>query len=57
MNAQKAGIDLMPANILTEDPETELSPGITARQLAENVSIAILYKWEEALNFEYNIYP
>jgi cytidylate kinase len=57
LNAQKAGIDLMPANILTEDPETELSPGITARQLAENVSIAILYKWEEALNFEYNIYP
>jgi hypothetical protein len=47
----------MPAKILTEDPNAELSLGLTARQLAENVSIAMLYKWEEALNFEYNIYP
>ena len=57
MAAKKAGVDLMPANILTENPETELSPGLTAKQLANNVSIAMLYKWEEALNFEYNIYP
>ena len=55
--AQKAGVDLMPAKILTEDPDAELSPGLTARKLAENVSIAMLYKWEEALNFEYTIYP
>jgi len=55
--AQKAGVDLMPAKILTEDPDAELSPGLIARQLAEKVSIAMLYKWEEALNFEYNIYP
>jgi cytidylate kinase len=57
INAQKAGLDLMPAKILTEDPDTELSPGLTGRQLANEVTIAMLYKWEEALNFEYNIYP
>lgn len=57
INAQKAGLDLMPAKILTEDPDTELSPGLTGRQLANKVTIAMLYKWEEALNFEYNIYP
>ncbi len=57
INAQKAGLDLMPANILTEDPDAELSQGLTASQLANEVTIAMLYKWEEALNFEYNIYP
>ncbi len=57
IDAHKQGIKLIAAHILSEDPKAELSPGLTALQLANNVTIAILYKWEETLGFEYSVYP
>ena len=55
--SHKAGCDLIPAKILTEEPLDELSPGITANAVANDVSLAILHDWEEALGFKYKIYP
>ena len=55
--AHKAGIDLIPANILTEEPTDELSPGLTAGKAANGVSLSMLHAWEEMLGFKYKSYP
>ena len=55
--AHKAGVDLIPAKILTEEPSDELSPGLTAYKVANDVSLSMLHDWEEALGFKYKIYP
>jgi cytidylate kinase len=55
--AHKAGRDLIPAKILTEDPSDELSPGRSASKVANNVSLSMLHDWEETLGFKYNCYP
>jgi hypothetical protein len=55
--AHKAGRDLIPAKILTEEPSDELSPGLSADKLANEVSLSMLNDWEEALGFKYNCYP
>ncbi|MDD1626506.1 MAG: AAA family ATPase [Methylococcaceae bacterium] len=55
--AHKAGIDLIPAKILTEEPSDELSPGFTASEAANDVSLSMLHDWEETLGFKYKLYP
>jgi cytidylate kinase len=57
MAAHKAGCDLIPAKILTEEPSDELSPGFSAYKVANDVSLSMLHDWEEALGFKYKIYP
>ena len=57
MAAHKAGCDLIPAKILTEEPSDELSPGLSANQVANEVSLSMLHDWEEVLGFEYTRYP
>jgi len=57
MAAHKAGCDLIPAKILTEEPSDELSLGLTAYKVANDVSLSMLHDWEEALGFKYKIYP
>ncbi len=53
----KAGIDLIPANILTEEPVDELSSGLTASMIANGVSLSMLHDWEATLGFTYKSYP
>jgi hypothetical protein len=55
--AHKAGIELIPAKILTEEPAAELSAGLSAGKLANDVSLSMLHDWEEALGFKYTMYP
>jgi cytidylate kinase len=55
--AHKAGIDLIPAKILTEEPSDELSPRFTASEAANDVSLSVLHEWEETLGFKYKSYP
>lgn len=55
--SHKAGFDLIPAKILTEEPSDELSPGLTARSVAGDVTVSMLHNWEEELGFKYKIYP
>ena len=55
--AHKAGCDLMPAKILTEEPGYELSAGLSAAQAANDVSLALLHDWEATLGFKYTRYP
>jgi hypothetical protein len=55
--AHKAGCDLIPAKILTEEPSDELSPGLSAGKLANGVSLSMLHDWEESLGFKYKTYP
>jgi len=57
MAAHKAGCDLIPAKILTEEPSDELSPGLSAYKVANDVSLSMLHEWEETLGFKYKIYP
>jgi len=57
MAAHKAGIDLIPAKILTEEPSDELSPGLSAGKLASEVTLSMLHDWEETLGFKYSCYP
>ena len=57
MAAHKAGCDLMPAKILTEEPADELCAGLSAAQAANEVSLALLHDWEESLGFKYTRYP
>ena len=57
MAAHKAGCDLIPAKILTEEPSDELSPGLSADKVANDVSLSMLHEWEETLGFKYKIYP
>ena len=57
MAAHQAGCELMPANILTEEPGYELSAGLSAAQLADNVTLDLLHDWEAALGFKYTMYP
>ena len=57
IDAHKQGTKLIPADILSEDPNAELSAGLSALDIANAVTIAILYKWEETLGFEYSVYP
>ena len=57
MAAHKAGCDLMPAKILTEEPFDELSAGLSAGKLASEVTLSMLHDWEEALGFKYKSYP
>jgi len=53
----KAGRDLIPAKILTEEPSDELSAGLSARQVANEVSLSMLHHWEKMLGFKYTKYP
>ena len=55
--AHKAGCDLIPAKILTEEPTDELSAGLSAAKLANEVSLSMLHDWEETLGIKYNCYP
>jgi CMP/dCMP kinase len=55
--AHKAACDLIPAKILTEEPSDELSPVLSARRVANEVSLSMLHDWEETLGFKYKIYP
>ncbi len=55
--AHKAGCGLIPANILTEEPSDELSPGLSAANVAGGVSESLLHDWEEKLGFKYSCYP
>ena len=55
--AHKAGCDLIPAKILTEEPSAELSAGLGASKLAGDVTLSMLHDWEEALGFKYTRYP
>jgi CMP/dCMP kinase len=55
--AHKAGRDLIPAKILTEEPSDELSLGLSAGKLANDVSLSMLHDWEKILGFKYKIYP
>lgn len=55
--SHKAGIDLIPAKILTEEPLDELTPGLSASKIANDVSLSMLHDWEEALGFKYKCYP
>lgn len=55
--SHKAGIDLIPAKILTEDPSDELSQGLSAAKVANDVSLSLLHDWEEMLGFKYTMYP
>ncbi|MEI6269409.1 MAG: AAA family ATPase [Methylococcaceae bacterium] len=55
--AHKAGIDLLPAKILTEEPADKLNSGLTASELADQVSLSMLHDWEQALGFTYKSYP
>ena len=57
ITSHKAGCELMPANILTEDPAAELSAGLSAAQLADKVTLDLLHDWEAALGFKYTQYP
>ena len=57
IDAHKQNVKLIPADILAEDPKAELDDGMTAVDIANTVTIAILYKWEETLGFEYSVYP
>jgi cytidylate kinase len=55
--AHKAGRDLIPAKILTEEPSDEICAGLSAAKVANDVSLSMLHDWEEALGFKYKIYP
>ncbi|MCX7098216.1 MAG: AAA family ATPase [Methylococcales bacterium] len=55
--AQKAGCDLLPAKILTEEPTAAITEGVTAASLAKTVSPALLQDWEAKLGFTYDSYP
>ncbi|MDD5268486.1 MAG: AAA family ATPase [Methylococcales bacterium] len=55
--AHKAGCDLIPAKILTEELSDELSPGLSTGKLASEVTLSMLHDWEEALGFKYAMYP
>ncbi len=55
--SHKAGYDLIPAKILTEEPSGELSPRLSAGKAANDVSLSMLHDWEETLGFKYKIYP
>jgi len=55
--AHKAGLDLIPAKILTEEPYDELNGGLRASNVANEVSLAMLHDWEEILGFKYTLYP
>ena len=55
--AHKAGLDLIPAKILTEESSDELNVGLSAGDVANNVSLAMLHDWEEVLGFKYTLYP
>ena len=55
--SHKAGCDLIPAKILTEEPSDELSAGLSAAKVANNVSVSMLHNWEEMLDFKYTMYP
>ena len=57
MAAHKAGCELIPANILTEEPSDELRAGLSAVKIANDVSLSMLHDWEETLDFKYKIYP
>ncbi len=57
VDAHKLGAKLIAADILSEEANAEVGSGITALDLAHSVTIAMLYKWEETLGFEYSVYP
>ena len=57
ITTHKAGCELMPARILTEEPDDELSAGLSAGQAANQVSLELLHDWEAALGFKYTCYP
>ena len=57
MAAQQAGYDLIAAKILTEEPDDELSAGLSTGQAANDVSLDLLHDWEASLGFKYTCYP
>ena len=57
IRSHKAGHDLIPAKIITEEPNDALTEGLSVIQAAQQVSLATLKKWEETLGFKYTRYP
>ena len=57
IRAHMAGDDLIPAKILTEEPNDVLTEGLSVIQAAQEVSIATLKNWEDTLGFKYTRYP
>ncbi|RIZ65536.1 MAG: hypothetical protein D0531_09170 [Methylococcales bacterium] len=57
IEAHKAGHDLIPAKIITEEANQLLNDGVTVAEAAHKVSLAMLKDWEEALGFKYTRYP
>jgi len=57
ITAHMAGNDLIPANIITEEPNYVLTEGLSVIQAAHKVSLTILKNWEDTLSFKYTRYP
>lgn len=55
--ARKAGVKLLPAKILADDPADELIKGRSTGQVANYVSLTVLHDWEDALEFKFKTYP
>jgi cytidylate kinase len=57
MAAHQTGCDLIAAKILTEEPDDELSAGLSAGEAANDVSLDLLHDWEASMGFKYTCYP
>jgi cytidylate kinase len=55
--AEKLGVPLIPANILTEDASFQLVKGESVKQLTEKMDDKFYQDWEKAMQFEYKAYP
>lgn len=57
INSHMADNDLIPAKIITEEPNDVLTEGLSVIQAAQEVSLATLKNWEDTLGFKYTRYP
>ena len=57
IKSHMAGNDLIPAKIITEEPNDVLTEGLSVIQAAQEVSLATLKNWEDTLGFKYTRYP
>jgi cytidylate kinase len=57
IKSHMAGNDLIPANIITEEPNDVLTEGLSVIQATQEVSLATLKNWEDTLGFKYTRYP
>ncbi len=55
--AEKLGMPLIPAKILTEDADFKLENGVSVRLQAEKMNDKIFRDWERSLKFKYKAYP